>query len=65
MQDITQELIDWLKERKATIDFVIQAPKGGVVHPDNYIPAGWQVAAIVQAPPKEDVDASPYSSLAE
>ena len=65
MQDITQELVKWLEERKATLVHAVFAPAGGSVRPENFIPEGWVVKASVYAPEEKTVDASPYSALAD
>lgn len=45
--DLNQLLEQWLKEHNAGLLVVAQAPKGGQVNVENFLPDGWLAVIVV------------------
>ena len=46
-QELNNLLAEWLKEHGAGLFVQAQAPKGGQVNVENFLPEGWRVAIVV------------------
>ncbi len=46
-QELNNLLTEWLKEHNAGLFVQAQAPKGGQVNVENFLPEGWRAVIVV------------------